>query len=231
MGEIKEETLLAGVVKSLASSSEPNLSLNQGPPIDWENLDLCSLVMVLTQQPKLHHQRKHRGICKLDTFSREMADNLRVFIFQYQIYFRACEDKFVADSKKIYFAISYLRGIALDYFKPYINEPNLLQSLDFLEDWSAFIQKMSNIFESYSLEDNNEDAIIAIPFPADEKTVNYFIHFAKYQNQIRWDDCSLQKMVKDTLPSRISDELCFSREDLSIFEGLKRAVMRIDSNY
>jgi len=72
---------------------------------------------------------------------------------------------------------------------------------------------------------------VAIPFSNDEKAVNYFIHFAKYQNRIRWDDRSLQKVIKDALPSRISDELHFSREDLSTFEGLKRAVMRIDSDY
>ena len=29
-------------------------------------------------------------------------------------------------TQKIYFAIFYLKGIALDYFEPYINEPNLL---------------------------------------------------------------------------------------------------------
>jgi len=57
-----------------------------------------------------------------------MADDLQTFIL------RACEDKFIADSEKIYFVIFYLRSIALDYFKPYINEPNPLQSLDFLED-------------------------------------------------------------------------------------------------
>jgi len=73
--------------------------------------------------------------------------------------------------------------------------------------------------------------IVAIPFLADEKAVNYFIHFAKYQNQIKWDDHSLQKVVKDALPPRISDELHFSRKDLFTFEGLKRAVMRINNNY
>jgi len=66
-----------------------------------------------------------------------------------------------------------------------------MQSFDFLEDWSAFVQKLSNIFGSYSPEDDNEDAIVSIPFLTEEKAVNYFIHFAKYQNQIRWDDHSL----------------------------------------
>jgi len=84
IGEIGEEILLTGAVEPetvLAPPSEPDLLSNQRPPIDWENLDLCSLVMALTQQPKLRHQRKHRGIHEPDTFSGGMANDLQVFIF------------------------------------------------------------------------------------------------------------------------------------------------------
>jgi len=37
--------------------------------------------------------------------------------------------------------------------------------------------------------------------------------------------------MKDTLLAYIQDELCFSHEDLSLFEELKRLVLRIDNNY
>jgi len=37
-------------------------------------------------------------------------------------------------------------------------------------------------------------------------------------------------VVKDTIPDCIYDELRFSHEDISMFEGLKRAV-RIDNNF
>jgi len=133
--------------------------------------------------------------------------------------------------EKIFFVISYLRGIALDYFEPFINEPDPLQNFDFLEDWSAFVQKLSNVFGSYTPEDNDENAIIAIPFPPDGKAITYFIQFAKYQNRICWGDCSLRKVVKDAIPPRISEELRHSKENLSTFEGLKRAVLKIDSDY
>ena len=63
------------------------------------------------------------------------------------------------DTEKFFFAISYLCGIALDYFKPFINEENPYQNYNFLEEQSAFVQKLSNLFESYSLEDNNKDTI------------------------------------------------------------------------
>ena len=114
---------------------------------------------------------------------------------------------------------------------PFINEPDPYQNFDFLKDWAAFVQKLSNVFSSYSPEDDNEDAIISISFPNDGKAVNYFIQFAKYQNHIRWDDRSLRKVVKDVLPNRIREELRFSHEDVSTFKGLKRAVSRIDNDF
>ena len=185
----------------------------------------------LARQSTSRTQKKHRGIKEPDTFSGGSSDDLQAFIFQCQIYFRACEGEFVEDTDRIFFVIFYLRGIALDYFEPFINEPDPSQDFDFLEDWSAFTQKLANVFGSYTPEDDDEDAIIAIPFPPDGKAVTYFIQFAKYQNRIRWGDRSLRKVVKDAILPRISEELRYSKEDLSTFEGLKRAVQKIDSDY
>ena len=142
-----------------------------------------------------------------------------------------CKGKFLGDSEKVFFAILYLWGIALDYFEPFINEPNTTQYINFLEEQNAFIQKLSNIFGSYSLEDNDEDAIVAIPFPTKGKAINYFIYFAKYQNRIRWDNHSLRKVIKDAILTRIRDELHYSKEDLSTFEDLKQAVLKIDNDH
>jgi len=121
--------------------------------------------------------------------------------------------------------------VALDYFEPFINKAKAYQDFNFLENWLAFVQKLSNLFGSYSLGDDDEDAIIAISFPNDGKAINYFIQFAKFQNRIHWDNRALRKVVKDAIPNRICDELRFSHKDVSTFEGLKRAIMRIDNDF
>ena len=41
--------------------------------------------------------------------------------------------------------------------------------MDFLKDWNAFVQKLSNIFGSYLPEDDDKDAIMSIPFSPDGK--------------------------------------------------------------
>jgi len=98
----------------------------------------------------------------------------------------------------------------LDYFEPFINKLDLFHNLDFLEDWPAFIQKLSNIFSSYSPEDDNEDVIVFISFPSEGKAVDYFIHFTKYQNHIYWDERILYKIVKNAISNCIRDKLCYS---------------------
>ena len=234
---IRDETdTLAEETMTPAQPEEENQNLpstpTQPPLPSIPGLDLQSLLLALSRQPApSQHKKRYRGVKEPDLFSGGNPDELHAFIFQCQIFFRACEGEFREDSEKVFFAISYLRGVALDYFEPFINEPDPYQNLDFLEDWSAFVQKLSNIFGSYSPEDDDEDAIVAIPFPNDGKAVNYFVQFAKYQNRIRWDDRSLRKVVKDALPNRIRDELRFSHEDLSSLEGLRRAVQKINNDF
>ena len=94
-----------------------------------------------------------------------------------------------------------------------------------------FVQKLSNIFGFYIPEDDDKDAIATIPFPPNSKAMTYFIQFTKYQNRIHWGDHSLWKVIKDAISSRINKELHYSKKDLSTFEGLKRAVLKINSNY
>jgi len=159
-------------------------NISQNPHSDTSGLDLQAILLALARQPDPQPKKRNKGVKEPNLFSGGSPDELRAFIFQCQIYFRACEGEFQEDTKKIFFAISYLRGVALDYFEPFINEAEAYQSFDFLEEWSAFVQKLSNLFGSYSPEDDNEDAIVAIPFLNSSKTVNYFIQFAKFQNRI-----------------------------------------------
>jgi len=99
--------------------------------------------MALARWPDSHLKKRNKGVREPDPFSGGSSDELWAFIFQCQIYFHACEREFTKDTEKIFFAISYLWGVALDYFKLFINETKAYQSFDFLEEWSAFVQKLS----------------------------------------------------------------------------------------
>jgi len=84
-------------------------------------------------------KKRYCGIKEPDLFLEGSLDELQAFIFQCQIYFYTCEGEFNEDIEKIFFAISYLWGVALDYFEPFINELDPYQNFDFLKDWSSFV--------------------------------------------------------------------------------------------
>jgi hypothetical protein len=166
-----------------------------------------------------------------DVFTGGSPQLLRTFVFQCQVHFNARQSEFTDDTDRIYFAISYLKGPALDYFEPFINEPEPDEVYDFLFQWTAFVQKLNNQFGSYSPEDDNEDSIHSITFPDNTKATRYFIEFSKYQKRVKMDDRSLRRIVKSAIPMRIVDELPYFREDYSTFAGIKKAVMKIDNDY
>ncbi|GJJ07976.1 hypothetical protein Clacol_002183 [Clathrus columnatus] len=121
-------------------------------------------------------------------------------------------------------------GAALDYFEPYINELDH-KKFDFLQDWDAFVQKLANQFGSYTPEDDDENAIHMINFPENGKAMKYFIEFAKYQNRIKFKDCSLRHIVKTTIPERISSKLSTCGIATDTFDGMRQAIQKIDNEY
>jgi hypothetical protein len=208
--------------------SEPDEGPGNDEP-ELSNADLARAILALSKGKAVEKATPFKPKAP-DAFDGSSDQKLRMFIFQCQNYFNACRTEFADDKVKICFAISYLRDAALDYFEPFINESGDMTH-DFFESWPVFVQKLTNLFGSYSPEDDDEDAIVAIPFPHDGKAATYFIEFAKYQNRIEWNDRSLRKVVKDSIPSRITNELRFAREDTSTFQGMREAVLRIDNDF
>jgi hypothetical protein len=199
---------------------------------ELSNKDLAHAILALAKGKAPEEKRRsHVKTHEPDTFDGSSDQKLRVFLFQCKVYFRTRKREFADDEDKVFFAISYLRDAALDYFEPFINEPNPDKVYDFLTSWPAFMQKLTNLFGSYTPEDDDEDALATITFPNHGKATTYFIEFAKYQNRIEWNDRSLRRAVKEAIPSRITDELRFAREDIATFEGFREAVLRIDNEY
>jgi len=65
-----------------------------------------------------------------DTFSSTELDKLNNFLFQYRLYFHANPAQFNTDIAKINFTITYLTGVAQDWFKVGLNQ----KDQDILQD-------------------------------------------------------------------------------------------------
>ena len=71
-----------------------------------------------------------------DTFDGTDPCKLNNFVLLCNLYFRS-NPAYSDDSAKVTFALSYLRGMALEYFEPAITDSE--ENPEWLEDWTEFV--------------------------------------------------------------------------------------------
>ena len=77
-----------------------------------------------------------------DTFSSTEPDKLNNFLFQCRLYFRTNPVQFNTDIVKINFAMTYLTGVAQDWFEVGFNQEDQGILQDWLSDWNLFVDKL-----------------------------------------------------------------------------------------
>ena len=82
-------------------------------------------------------------------FDGSDAQKLQPFIVQCTLNFRDRPDAFSSDSAKVNFALSYLKGTALDWFKPGLTS---MDPPDWLENYSNFLSELKSNFGPYNPE-------------------------------------------------------------------------------
>ena len=164
-----------------------------------------------------------------DTYDGSSPEKLRNFIFQCSLVFRGRPHYFPNPESKIFYAISYLRGTALNYFEPYVNSGD--DEPDWLSNWDLFKQELVNNFGSVNPEDEAEAALEKVRFPENGKASKFFIEFAMYASRVSYDDRALRRIAYKALPIRIKDRLAEVTPTPYTFAELKAVVQSIDAHY
>jgi hypothetical protein len=103
--------------------------------------------LVLTIK-KLGKMKSDAGkLCELEPFTGKDPKKLKAFIFQCQLYLH--NPDFDSDSKKVTFALSYIRDVTQEWFEPGIsgltNEP-----LEWSNNWKTFLDELCTNFRPYN---------------------------------------------------------------------------------
>ena len=93
----------------------------------WQLLENLNRGLV----PKPHQSKAHI----LDTFNGSDSHKLNHFLFQCQLYFHANALQFPTNEEKINFAMTYLSGIAQDWFKVVLQQEDLGYTQFWLSTW------------------------------------------------------------------------------------------------
>ena len=99
---------------------------------------------------------------------------LQPFLVQCTLNFRNCPDAFSTDSAKVTFALSYLKGTALDWF-----EPSLTSGLNpaWLDDYSNFVLELRRNFGPHDPKGKAEADLENLRMRDNQRIVKYLVDF------------------------------------------------------
>jgi len=88
--------------------------------------------------PKPHQSKA----CIPDTFDGSDPHKLNHFLFQCQLFFHANPSQFSTDEEKINFAMTYLSGVAQDWFEVTLQQEDLGYAQPWLFTWHLFVEEL-----------------------------------------------------------------------------------------
>ena len=185
----------------------PDFSQPEGTPFE-EAPNLAVALMLITEElrrrdlsapaPKLAKAKEP------DTFDGSDPKKLNNFILLCNLYFRT-NLPYEDDTTKVTFqvALSYLRGLALEYFEPSILDSD--ETPDWINNWSAFVRTLHTQFGPIDPTADAEDSIDNLKMQENQHIVKYNIKFTRLAIRTRWDESVLCHCYYSGLAEHIKD--------------------------
>ena len=164
---------------------------------------------------------------KPDTFDGSDPKKLNNFILLCNLYFRN-NSAYSDDEAKVTFALSYLRGLALDYFEPTLMDSDT--DPDWLSDWSAFVQVLRTQFGPIDPTADAEDGLDNLKMRDNHRIVKYNVDFNRLAIRTGWDDSVLRHRYYSGLAERIKDAMGQVGKPSTLVE-LKNLAHSIDARH
>lgn len=163
-----------------------------------------------------------------DQFDGSDTRKLRTFLFQLELNFKDRPKTFRRDEARVTFALSFLKGTALDWF-----EPAIVNDADrpiWADDYSAFVHELRTNFGPHDPTGDAEAEIEQLRMRENHRITKYLVDFNRLAAQLDWGQSALRHQLYRGLPARIKDEIARVGKPDTL-EGLRTLAQRIDSRY
>ena len=197
---------------SIQNSEAPEDPENTTPPVEdpQDDLDndkssqLDDFVSAIKALGK--NAAKSGKVREPEPFNGRDPKKLKTFILQCRLYFRGNSDAFQDEARRVTFAISYLRDVALEWFEPGLSglteEPP-----DWLEDWDAFVKELQTSFGPYDESGDVENEIVNLRMKDNQRISEYLVRFNSLAVRCSWGESALRHRFYDGLPPRLKDDV------------------------
>ena len=190
---------------------------------------LTSAIELLTEELRRREGPSPRARAKEpDTFDGSDPKKLNNFILLCNLYFRSNPSSYSEDETRVNFALSYLRGTALEYF-----EPSLVDTDDapvWLFDWVDFVRTLRTQFGPIDPTADAEDGIDNLKMQDNQHIVKYNVEFNRLAIRTGWGDSVLRHRYYSGLAERIKDTMGQTGKPPTL-EAMKTLAHAIDSRH
>lgn len=191
--------------------------------------NLAEAIMLMTEELRRRDgpPRPSGKVKEPDTFDGSDPRKLNNFILLCNLYFRN-NPSYSDDEPKVTFALSFLRGTALEYFEPSILDSD--EAPTWMDNWSAFIRTLRTQFGPIDPTADAEDGIDNLKMQDNQRIVKYNVEFNRLAIQTGWDDSVLRHRYYSGLAERIKDIMGQQGKPVTL-EAMKTLAHSIDSRH
>ena len=160
-------------------------------------------------------------------FNGSDARKLQPFIVQCTLNFRDRPDAFSNDSAKVIYALSYLKGSALNWFEPSLTSED---EPDWLHSYSKFLSELRINFRPHNPEANVEVKLETLWMCDNQQITKYNVDFNRLAPRVKWGESTLLRQYYIGLLARIKDEFVHVGKPNTL-SGLQNRTHTIDGRY
>ncbi|KAG6327532.1 hypothetical protein ID866_11557 [Astraeus odoratus] len=187
---------------------------DDAPDPDAEDNPLLMLTNAISHLSRATRHRPedsgavHTKVCEPDTFNSTDPKNLHEFLIQCELNFHDRPQAFRLDSRKVSFALSFLKGIALAWFKP-----DLLNAIPgtepaWADNYSEFVIKLTTNFSPHDPVGDAEHQLDNLLMKDSTRINKYIIEFNHLATQVcGYREGALHHMFYNGLPDCIKDKI------------------------
>ncbi|KAG6326544.1 hypothetical protein ID866_12545 [Astraeus odoratus] len=146
-----------------------------------------------------------------DTFDGTDPKKLRMFLVQCKLNFQDRPCVFRPDHSKVTFAQSYLKGMALEWFKlDLLSSSNPEDHPLWMDDWKEFVIELQSTFSPHNPVTDAENQLDHLQMKDGQCINKYVIEFNRLTSQVcGYGDGALCHYFYSSLPDHIKDEICW----------------------
>ena len=106
---------------------------------------------------------------------------------------------FSQDDRKVNFAISYLKGLALAHFENALIEPDILASWP--DNYSEFVSELKLYFSSPNIIGEAKSRLQTLTMKPTQRIAKYLVDFTRLSTITGWDSRALRHQFYQGLPA------------------------------